>query len=63
MASLCVFNRRKGRNGCSALTHKQCEYAGADECECEFFKHKDDWKLTVQGYVERKGDDLSDYQY
>ena len=54
MTSMCVFNRRKGVNGCSALTRKQCEFAGADECECSFFKNKEDYKLTVEGHVKRK---------
>ena len=54
MISTCVFNIRKGMNGWSALTRKQCEFAGADECEWSFFKNKEDYKLTVEGYVKRK---------
>ena len=56
MVSTCVFNRRKGINGCSALTRKQCEFAGADECECVFFKNRKDYKLTIEGYIEDKED-------
>ena len=63
MTSMCVFNRRKGMNGCSALTRKQCEFAGADECECSFFKNKEDYELTVEGYVERKDGRLWGCQY
>ena len=54
MVSTCVFNIRKGMKGCSALTRKQCEFEGADEFECPFFKNKEDYKLTVEGFVKRK---------
>ena len=54
MVSTCVFNRRKGINGCSALTRKQCGNENMHECECPFFKDKEDYKLTIEGYVERK---------
>lgn len=54
MTSTCGFNRRKGINGCSALKRKQCEFEGADEFECPFFKDQEDYKLTVEGYVKRK---------
>ena len=54
MKRICVFNRGKGMNRCSALTRKQCEFEGADEFECPFFKDQEDYKLTVEGYVERK---------
>ena len=54
MVSTCVFNIRKGVKGCSALTRKQCENENMHECECPFFKDKEDYELTVEGYVKRK---------
>ena len=63
MKRICVFNRGKGINRCSALTRKQCEFEGADEFECPFFKDQEDYKLTVEGYVERKDGLLWDCQY
>ena len=54
MVSTCVFNRRKGINGCSALTRKQCGNENMHECECPFFKDKEDYKLTIEGYIEEK---------
>ena len=56
--SKCVYDTRTNEKGCYALKEKVC-----NKKECHFYKSDNEYRLTEDGYVEKRGNDLSQYQY
>lgn len=48
----CVFDTGSHSKGCNALSEKVCKIA-----ECPFFKPANEYKLTYDGHIEKRGNE------